>query len=55
MKTSHTNRLSAEAMNDLRKIVEEEMSRSMTEDEIEEMGIRLLRFYAILTTPERGN
>lgn len=47
-----THRLSAEAMNDLRAIVQKEISESMTDEEIEDMGIKLLRLFSILVTQE---
>lgn len=43
-----TQRLSAEAINELRDIFEEEFDDVLTDDEIEEMGLRLLRFFSIL-------
>lgn len=47
-----THRLSAEAMNDLQTIVQKEISELVTDDEIEDMGIRLLRLFSIIVTQE---
>jgi len=44
-------KLTAEAKNELRAIVNEEIDHPMTDDEVEDMGMRLLRFFFILETP----
>jgi len=41
-------RLSAQALKELRAIAEEEYEEQMTDEEIEEMGLRLLRFFSII-------
>jgi hypothetical protein len=43
-----SQRLSAEAINYLRKIYEEEFNEVLNQDQAEEMGLRLLRFFSIL-------
>ena len=48
MNTQTIQRLSAEAMNDLREIVKKEIKEPMTDEEIEEMGIGLLRLFSIV-------
>lgn len=51
---NNTQRLSAEAIQELRDIFEEEFDDVLTDDEIEEMGLRLLRFFSILVKePDR--
>ena len=45
-----THRLSTEAMNDLRTIVEKEIGEVMADSEIEEMGIRVLGLFSLLMT-----
>ena len=46
---NNTQRLSAEAIQELREIYEEEFNDVLTDYELEEMGLRLLRFFSILT------
>lgn len=50
--TYKPTRLSAEAFEELRAIVEHEKKEPMTNEEIEEMGINLLKLFAMLFTPE---
>ena len=45
---NNTQRLSAEAIQELRAIYEEEFDEVLTDYEIEEMGLRLLRFFSLL-------
>lgn len=53
MNTQNT-KLSAEATNELRTIYQEEFSEVLTDDETEEMGWRLLRFFEILSKPDKS-
>ena len=46
---NNTQKLSAEATQELRAIYEEEFNDVLTDYELEEMGLRLLRFFSILT------
>jgi len=52
MNTQTIQSLSAEAMNELRAIVKKEIKEPMTDAEIEEMGISLLRMFALVIDPE---
>ncbi len=52
--TYKPTRLSAEAFEELRTIVESEIKESMSGEEIEEMGIGLLKLFAILLKPKEG-
>jgi len=45
-----THRLSREAINDLRAVYKEECNEMLSDDELEEMGWKLLRFFDILYT-----
>jgi hypothetical protein len=47
---NNIQRLSAEAISELRTIYEEEFKEVLTDFELEDMGIRLLRFFHILET-----
>ncbi len=50
--TYKPTRLSAEAFDELRVIVESEIKEHMTDEAIEEMGINLLKLFAVLLPPE---
>jgi len=49
--TYKPTRLSAEAFEELRTIVKSEIKESVTDEEIEEMGIKLLTLFSTLLTP----
>lgn len=53
MKIDIPHRLSLEALNELRAIVKDEIVEPMTDAEIEEMGVRLLRLFSIISVPEQ--
>lgn len=52
METQSTPKLSQEALAELRAITKDEIADPMTDAEIEEMGLRLLRLFSILSIPE---
>ena len=43
--------LSREAMEEFRAIYEEEFGQKLTDDEVQEIAMRLLRFFGILNRP----
>ena len=43
--------LSREAIEDFRAIYEEEFGKRLSDDEVQEIGLRLLRFFGILNRP----
>lgn len=46
--------LSQEAIEEFKTIYEDEFHQSLTDDEVREMAIRLLRFFGILAKPLPG-
>ena len=52
MKTSQ--QLSREAIEEFRKIYEEEFGKRLTDDEVQHIALRLLRFFGILTDGNRS-
>ena len=52
MKTQQ--QLSREAIEGFRTIYQEEFGQTLSDDEVQEIAIRLLRFFGILTRPEKG-
>jgi len=46
-------RLSPQALADLKVIAREEIKGDLSDDELQEMGIRLLRLFSILTSPSK--
>ena len=48
MDTKTPNRLSVEAIQELKDIYEDEFDDVLTDDQADEMGKRLLRFFAIM-------
>lgn len=51
MNRPHPSKLSEKAMNELRTIVRKQIDDSMTDEEIEEMGFRVLRFVKLTMVP----
>ena len=43
--------LSREAINEFKVIYQEEFGRELSDDEVQEIAIRLLRFFGILVSP----
>jgi hypothetical protein len=46
--------LSREAIDEFRAIYQEEFGKSLSDDEIQEIAMRLLRFFGILAKPSSG-
>lgn len=53
MDTKIPNRLSVGAIQGLKDIYEDEFGDILTDDQADEMGKRLLKFFAILLIPEK--
>jgi hypothetical protein len=51
MKT--TKQLSREAIEEFRAIYQEEFGQTLSDDEVQEIAIRLLRFFGILIQPDQ--
>ena len=46
--------LSRQAIDEFKAIYQEEFGRQLSDDEVQEIAIRLLRFFGILVTPTPG-
>jgi hypothetical protein len=46
--------LSREAIDEFKAIYQEEFGRELSDDEVQEIAIRLLRFFGILVRPDHG-
>lgn len=53
MKTPH--QLSRQAIEEFKAIYQEEFGQSLTDDEVQEIALRLLRFFGILHQPISGD
>ena len=47
--------LSQEAIEEFRAIYQEEFGKRLTDDEVQEIALRLLRFFGILSEPNEDN
>jgi hypothetical protein len=47
--------LSREAIDEFKAIYKDEFGEVLSDDEVQEIAIRLLRFFGILTRPNSGN
>lgn len=48
------NQLSREAIDEFKAIYKEEFGEELTDGQVQEIGLRLLRFFGILVRPEPG-
>jgi hypothetical protein len=46
--------LSREAIDEFKAIYQEEFGKTLSDDEVQEIAIRLLRFFGILVQPSQG-
>jgi hypothetical protein len=47
--------LSREAMDEFKAIYEEEFGQNLSDDEVQEIAVRLLRFFGILAQPDKSD